>query len=150
MPATTIAALRHQGKHWKLTCDKLLTLLFARSLLSGQHCRIFQRSKKGPALFHNDPMAGVTCNQLLPENIELWRPLCQSLHTDRPLRTTGVEHRQVILQDSKTGSALRLASENLKYRKLKTHIRPPDAATRTPHIFMVPADLRLAKQEPEK
>lgn len=93
MPATTIATLRRRGKHWKLTCNKLLTLFFARSLLSGQYGRLFQRIKKGPALFHNDPMAGFPRNQLLSENIEVWHPLCQSLHTSRPFRTTGVEHR---------------------------------------------------------
>ncbi|MDA9503755.1 hypothetical protein XI09_02705 [Bradyrhizobium sp. CCBAU 11386] len=122
-PAAGAAALQRGWKNGKLTCERLLTRSFERSLLSGRHGHLFQRTKKGPAFFRYDPLSGFSRNQLLSENIEIRGPLCQSLHTSRPLRAAGVEYRQVILQDSETRTALRLAGENLKYRELKTHIR---------------------------
>lgn len=151
MPATGAATLGRQGKHGKLAWETLLSRFFERSLLSSQQGCLFQRSEKGPAAFRYDPLPGFSRNQLLSEKIEIWRQLCQSLHTGRPLRTAGVEHRQVVLQDSETGPALPLAGENLKYRELKTHIRQPNAPTLMPHMLAALAGPRTRLQkDPEK
>lgn len=128
MPAIGTVALSPRSKHGKVTCERFLTPAFGRSIRSRPCAHLFQQSKKGPAFVRYDPLSGFSRNQPLSENVEIRRPLRQSLHTIRPLRTAGVVHRQVILQDSETRTALRLASENLKYRDLKTQFLRPNAS----------------------
>ncbi|TWB51375.1 hypothetical protein FBZ94_110206 [Bradyrhizobium sacchari] len=142
MPTTGAVASSARGKHRKLTCRRLPTPAFGCSILRGRWARLFQHSKKGPAFFRDDPLSGFARNQALSENIEVWHPRRKSLHTIGPLRTTGVEHRQVMLQDGQTRTALRLAGENFKYRDLKTHFLQPNAIAPEPHILAAPAEPR--------
>jgi hypothetical protein len=142
VPATGTVVLSARRKRGKPTCKGFLNHAFERSLLRVRYALLFQKSKKGPPFVRYDPLSGFPRNQPLSENIEIRRLRRQSLRTIRPLRTAGVEHRQVILEDGKARPALRLAGENPKYRDLKTHFLQPNAVAPKPQILAAPAGPR--------
>lgn len=90
---------------------------------------MFERSQESTALVGDPPAPLLTLDELLAEEIEIGSKLGEPLHTRNPLRTAGIEDREVLFHHLETAASIGLAGQDLQYRQLKTHARGSDATT---------------------
>ena len=114
---------RRRRGWWELAGRQMLNQLVERKFFRCGRRRLLHGQEQRPACVRDTPLARLARDQLLAEDIEVWRPLSQTLHAGRPLGSAGVEYSQVLLDDVKAGPAIGLAGEYLEYRHLKAHGR---------------------------
>jgi hypothetical protein len=76
---------RRRRGWWELAGRQMLNQLVERKFFRGGRWWLLHRQEQRPACVRDTPLARLARDQLLAEDIEVWRPLSQALHAAGPL-----------------------------------------------------------------